>query len=159
MLLTTESFVKKGCSQRRPGIHTEKHSATGWGGGWGDGINDENKYYGGLFMASNVDDSVRLWNMKINNPGFMGDCENLKTTLCNEIVPKKNELFWLTDSCPHESLPINKNIYRQWFRYVTSNVGLWYARYSTENRLGIKPACPIDYNFYKEKNIMQHKKI
>ena len=40
---------------------------------------------------------------------------------------------------PHESLPLPKGTYRQYFRLVTSDVNVWYSKHSTPNPLGIKP--------------------
>jgi len=50
-----------------------------------------------------------------------------------------------TDSTPHESVPMNEHVYRQYFRVVTSNVGVWYSKHSTANRLGVVPpsSCEI----------------
>ena len=49
------------------------------------------------------------------------------------------QLYWLTDRTPHESLPLGKGTYRQFFRIVTSDVSLWYKDHSTANPLGVKP--------------------
>ena len=49
------------------------------------------------------------------------------------------EMVWMTDSTPHESLPLKKGTYRQYFRLVTSQVSVWYADHSTPNPLGITP--------------------
>jgi hypothetical protein len=150
-LSITESNVTKGNTHRRSGIHTEKHNNLGWGAGWGSGSSSNNKLYGGLFLASNIGNSTRAWNMEVNDPKNMGCCEHLKDTLKNEIIFNKNHLYWITDSCPHESIPLKNNIHRQWFRYVTSDVGMWYAKYSTPNRLGIVQNCPINNELYDEK--------
>ena len=55
-------------------------------------------------------------------------------------------MYWMTDSCPHESMPLPELTYRQWFRYVTSAVSVWYEKHSTKNRLGIKPNCQIIFD-------------
>lgn len=138
----SESIVKPNNSQRRGGIHTEKHPESSWGGsagGWGGG----HKSGSGLFMASTVENSCQMWNVNIETPGLMGDCEHLRDSLGQGTFMKKGELFWLTDSCPHESRPLEKETYRQWFRFVTSNVDVWYKKHSTANRLGIQPSCKI----------------
>jgi hypothetical protein len=143
-LSITETNVKANMSQRRSGIHTEKHSSASWGGGggWGNGSHINNQYTG-IFMASTVDNSCRLWNKHIDTPGHMGDCSHLESILGEPTFLEKNELVWMTDSCPHESMPVKKDVYRQWFRFVTSEVNLWYKDYSTENRLGVLPSCRI----------------
>ena len=45
----------------------------------------------------------------------------------------------MTDRTPHESLPLKTGTYRQFFRLVTSRVGLWFADHSTPNPFGIVP--------------------
>ncbi len=137
-LSISENMVIKNNSQRRGGIHTEKHQENRWGGGstgWGGRK--------GLFMASTVDNSCRAWDVHIENTGVMGDCEYLRNSLGEGELMKANELIWMTDSCPHESMPLEKDTYRQWFRFVTSEVGLWYEKHSTSNRLGVIPNCKI----------------
>ena len=57
---------------------------------WGRGIYDENyenfyEYIGGIYMASNVADSTRIWNCKVKNPsevvGPLGDLQHMKSYL------------------------------------------------------------------------------
>lgn len=140
-LTITETVVAQGKSQRRPGIHTDKHSTSGWGGGgWGGRARSE-----GIYMASTVDSSCRAWDMHIEAPGPMGDCEHLREEL-EQVAPiymRGNSLYWMTDGCPHESLPLESKTFRQYFRFVTSKVDLWYAAHSTVNRLGVVPACRV----------------
>jgi hypothetical protein len=138
-LSITESLVQKNTSQRRGGIHTEKHQCVNWGGSGGTSWGGSQ----GLFMASTVDNSCRVWNVHIEKTGLMGDCEHLRSSLGTGEVVKKNKLVWMTDSCPHESLPLENETYRQWFRFVTSNVDVWYEKHSTPNSLGIVPSCKI----------------
>lgn len=146
-LSITETSVKQGESQRRPGIHTEKHPNAGWGGGggWGGGKPGD-KLKKGLYQTSNVDDSCKAWDILLARTGKMGDCEHLREVLEESpfgVLMKKNELYWLTDSCPHESLPLKADTERQWFRFVTSDVSIWYKEHSTANRLGVAPAAKI----------------
>ena len=47
-----------------------------------------------------------------------------------------NELAWITDRTPHESLPVNGE--RQYFRLVVGKIGAWYAHHSTAN-----PIVPV----------------
>ena len=58
---------------------------------------------------------------------------NLATTT------KANRMYWMTDRSPHESLPLKAGTYRQFFRLVTSRVGLWFEDHSTPNPKGVKP--------------------
>lgn len=135
-LTVSESLVEAGQSQRRGGLHTEKHPDLSWGGGWGGKI-------GGLYMSSTVDDSCLIWDRHIETPGHMGDCEHLREELGPGTPLKKNDLIWMTDGTPHESMPFKESAFRQFFRLVTSAVTLWYQEHSTTNRLGILPACKI----------------
>lgn len=138
-LTITETYVNKGNSQRRGGVHTEKTRLHSWGGGgvspWG-GKN-------GLFMSSNVNDSCQIWNCYVSNPGLGGDCEHLRETLGEGVKMNANQLYWMSDSCPHESLELKEDCMRQFFRLVTSDVGVWYEKHSTKNKLGIEPSCKV----------------
>lgn len=138
-LSVQESRVtEKHRTQRKPGIHTEKHSGAGWGAGNTDPIRD------GIYMASTVAASCRAWDCVVE-PGVMGDCEHLRADLEKRgpVTLLPNTLYWLTDSTPHEPLPMEPRTFRQWFRLVTHKVDLWYARYSTANPLGIVAPCEI----------------
>ena len=137
-----ESSVPQGSTQRRPGIHTEKHPGGPWGAGWGGGRVHADGYVG-VFMASTTPHSCRIWNRHVVLPGHMGDCEHLRGLLGNGETLDANELVWLSDSCPHEALPTTKPLFRQWFRLVTSDVWIWYEKHSTPNRLGVKPNCNV----------------
>ncbi len=50
-----------------------------------------------------------------------------------------NRMYWMTDRTPHEWLPLKTTTYCQFFRLVTSQVGLWFADHSTPNPNGVKP--------------------
>jgi len=147
-----ESLVQPGQSQRRPGIHTETPGLLIRGGevitteisyGWGGGEYHENHCYGGIYMASTISDSCAVWEVKIDKPaeivGPGGDIDHLRSLLGNYSLMKENEIWWITDATPHESLPLKRPQYRQFFRVVTSAVSVWYKDHSTENELGIKP--------------------
>lgn len=139
-----ESTIVSRSSQRRPGIHTEGHPRTGWGGGWGHGYMTDQRR-DGIYMASTVERSCRAWDLYVEPTGNMGDCEHLRDIL--ETTPatlmRPGVLYWLTDRTPHESLPVPAGTFRQWFRLVTHKVGLWYEQHSTANPLGIQPQCSI----------------
>lgn len=148
-LTIDESFVKKGYTQRRSGLHTESAGRNLNTGGmlsdngtthWGGGID------GGIFMASNIDKSTLVYNAYINDNliGFNGDVEYLRKTLdrypnkyYKQLIPA-NRLLWITDRTPHESLPVVEDCYRQYFRLVTSNLTFWHSQHSTPN-----PLCPL----------------
>lgn len=170
-LTIQEGWVEPNESQRRPGIHTDnpgniaiknsgKYAVSAEGAGeygknyyehhWGNGvIMSADCHFGGIYMASNIPNSCRAWNCKIekdqNNGsdviGEHGSCEHLKEFLPNdnEVLMKANTLYWITDRTPHESLPLTKRTYRQFFRVVTENVSLWFADHSTPNPYGVLP--------------------
>ena len=139
-----ESNIVAGLSQRRPGLHTEGHLNVGWGEGWGSGRFD-GTCRDGLYMASTVMGSCRAYDYGVKVTGDMGDCEYLREDIERDALPvtmQANRLYWLTDRCPHESLPLNQATHRQWFRLVTHKVDLWYADHSTHNSL-VQPDCRI----------------
>ncbi len=160
-LTIQESTIKtEGASQRRGSVHTETPGVIWLEANrdvslpddvegkwevqqhvpmtvaWGRGCYDENlsthfDYVGGLYMASNVADSCRVWNCKINNlemvVGPLGDLEHVRSVLGEGETLDAGEVVWMTDSTPHESLPLPAGTHRQYFWLVTSNVSVWYA--------------------------------
>lgn len=137
-----ESFVEKGKTQRRSGLHTEGHPRRDWGGGWGKRISGAKT--GGLYMASSIGASCRVWDMHIE-PCSGGDCEPLRAAV--ERAPstdmQANALYWMHDRTPHESLSALASAYRQWFRLVAGRVDVWFSKHSSANRLGVKPGCRV----------------
>jgi hypothetical protein len=162
--------TEDGQSQRRSGLHTETpgriwHEAArdetlpDVGGkwrkqdkvpmtiAWGRGCFDKKlgffEYVGGLYMGSNVADSCRIWNCKIDDPGEvvgpLGDLEHLRSELGEGETLDAGEVVWMTDATPHESLPLKIGTSRQYFRLVTSDISVWYADHSTPNPLGVVP--------------------
>eukprot|EP01084_Bolivina_argentea_P095229 171217_1 len=147
-----ESFVKKGRTQRRPGLHIE-YPGKGPGGsaefedhGWGDGFYQKD----GIYMASNISNSCAVWNCRIVDRddkeqkeiiGHLGSIEHLRTSLSKQEKYKLEEqkLYWITDRTPHEALPMKHDGYRQFFRLVGHKLGAWYEHHSTQNPIGIKP--------------------
>ena len=156
-----ESFVEKGATQRTPGIHTESPGVVMFKGGkgklsftlrnyhWGKGgVSTNQELQGGIYIASNVPNSCKVWNCKIlppedNSPdviGEHGDIEHLRSFLppsCE--VMDANTVYWLTDRTPHEALPLSKEVYRQFVRVVTSQLTYWHEEYNTKNPLGVVP--------------------
>ncbi|XP_057291731.1 uncharacterized protein LOC130614321 [Hydractinia symbiolongicarpus] len=168
-----ESLVEEGTSQRRPGLHTEspgviyvknkmddkkcEELCIEKGSGfdqiyplpvwWGKlGYKSCHNPFGGIYMASTVDDSCEVWDCQIeadNNGNELirkyGDIEHLRSFLPESTKMKANVLYWITDRTPHESLPIKKGTYRQFFRLVTHKVSVWYEDHSTKNPNGVVP--------------------
>ena len=104
---------------------------------------------GGIFIASSVRNSCRLYNCKIvRDPtnsseiiGENGDCEHIKEFLPadKEVVLEENKLYWITDRTPHKSLPLENGTYLQFIRVVTANLSHWSAHHSTPNPCGVQP--------------------
>lgn len=143
-----ESFVEAGKCQRRSGLHIESPGTLAAKGvytkdryDWGCGIvnHDRSRVEGGIYMASNVASSCRLWNEKISDPqmaaGKLGDMEHMRDLLGDGIDMKPGTIYWLTDATPHESLPAKEDCYRQFFRLVTSSLSAWYPDHCTANPL------------------------
>lgn len=56
---------------------------------------------------------------------------------------QKNELFWITDRTPHESMPVEEATHRQFFRLVAGKIDCWFAAHSSPNPLGTLPHARI----------------
>lgn len=138
-LTVTESCVKQGMFQRRSGVHTEGTSVDNFGGGgWGGG--DWGGEKKGVYMAS-TDGSCRIWNHMTKDVDFYGALL-LPITGEPELM-EANTLYWLTDRTPHEALPVNRDIERQYFRLVSNEVSVWWKQHSTSNPLGVQPDCKV----------------
>eukprot|EP00927_Polykrikos_kofoidii_P057546 TRINITY_DN51692_c0_g1_i1.p1 TRINITY_DN51692_c0_g1~~TRINITY_DN51692_c0_g1_i1.p1 ORF type:complete len:387 (+),score=29.10 TRINITY_DN51692_c0_g1_i1:50-1210(+) len=154
-LTIQESLLLVGESQRRGGLHIDSPGAQLSQGGnyeanrvdWGCGIvrGDFSEVRGGIYMASTVPNSCRVWNVQVADPvvGELGDMEHLRDALGEGTMMEANKLYWLTDSTPHESLPLSKETYRQYFRLVTSSLTAWYPEHSTANPLGVVPDSEV----------------
>eukprot|EP00933_Yihiella_yeosuensis_P004380 TRINITY_DN108748_c0_g1_i1.p1 TRINITY_DN108748_c0_g1~~TRINITY_DN108748_c0_g1_i1.p1 ORF type:complete len:353 (-),score=59.75 TRINITY_DN108748_c0_g1_i1:171-1229(-) len=145
-----ESLVQKGVTQRRAGVHIESTKVlTKDAGGrciehmhpWGMSLGKVTS--GGLYMCSNVDDSCQVWDLGISDPlqvaAKHGCLEHLRDELGVGEQMKAGEMWWITDKTPHESLPLKEDAGRQFFRLVAGQVGVWYSKHSTPNRLGVVP--------------------
>merc|ERR1712039_885378 len=97
---------------------------------------------GGIYMASTVDNSTEIFNAVVEDPrmiGHLGSCEHLREFLGPGTMLKAGDLCWFSDRTPHESLPLPAGTRRQFFRLVTSQVGVWYVNHSTANPMGVVP--------------------
>jgi len=138
-----ESRVKKGHTQRRPGLHIECPGDLKGVGGKGQW------YYqtDGIYMASNVDHTCAAWNCRIDEQdeanviGKNGNLEHLRAVLPNnkKHLLKAHKLYWMTDRTPHEALPMKSDGWRQFFRLVSSRLSIWYEQHSTKNPIGVVP--------------------
>ena len=75
--------------------------------------------------------------------GKLGDIEHLRRCLGEGHSIKANNMIWMSDTTPHESLPLRKGTYRQYFRLVTSDISVWYSKHSTPNPYGIVPPSNV----------------
>ena len=152
-LTIQESLVSAGTTQRRCGLHTDRHlNLDNEHLKRGLGLYKHGEYditwhwggrEGGIYIASNVAQSTRVWNAFVEVPGPLGDCEHLREFLGEGESVDANELIWITDGTPHEALPADTDVYRQFFRLVTSDVDVWYDAHSTRNPLGTEPAARV----------------
>jgi len=143
-----ESWCEEGKSQRRGGLHTDSNPPGNlkpaslyknyqWGGGCTTTLKN------GIYMANNVENSCKIWPNLIENPGavqgMFGNMEHLRPLLSPGAMMSPNMLYWLTDCTPHESLPLERRAYRQFFRVVSSELSIWFECSSTKNPLGVVP--------------------
>jgi hypothetical protein len=147
-----ESFVAKGASQRRGGLHIETPGAVQdtelgetYTVGWGMGERRMNRLHGGIFFGSNVEDSCAIWPKWVvtdpQDPGVVGaggSCEHLREYLGPPVLIRAGEVYWMTDRTPHEALAQESAGWRQFFRLVVGRVTLWYSKHNTAN-----PLCPL----------------
>ena len=165
-----ESIVKKGETQRRPGVHIERPgSISALNGGrflakqpWGD--NEYSSIYwgmgswvprncggypvDGIYMATNTANSCKIYDVLINKPEEITDkYGGLDYVLSSKIKNKgyfmdPDQLYWMTDRTPHESAPVDKDCKRQFFRLVVGKISVWYSQHNTANPL-VEPDAPI----------------
>ena len=118
-----------------------------WGRGYCDERDITGHYDGGIFMASNVAHSTRVWNASIKElqdiAGPLGSLEHLRGDLGRGAVLQAGDLIWMTDSTPHESLRLPQGTARQYFRLVTGDISVWYSAHSTANPLGTVPPAAV----------------
>jgi hypothetical protein len=169
LLDNRRTTCEPGESQRRGGLHVESPSVLpvthsirdlkyamagnfvpGVEHHWGNGMmmRDES-FQGGIYMASNIADTCAVWNCRVNDPegdivGVHGNIERLRSLLGPPTMKlEANELVWMTNRTPHESLPLPPDMIcsgarRQYFRLVVGEVTAWFADHSTPNPLGTR---------------------
>lgn len=172
-LTVKESMVEQGQTQRRPGLHIESPGATlslcsfepgyepnrlardrrsRWGRGrWGGGMSaDTDRYEGGIYTASNIDDTLQVWDALVdcdndvpNIVDAHGGCEHLRPLLNSSTKLPAGDLVWMTDCTPHEASPQSTTAFRQFFRLVMPDISHWYAQHSTANSNVPLPASVI----------------
>jgi len=150
-LTVHESYVDPASAQRREGLHIEapgtilEEGAPAFSPGseheWGRGMFFEPDHYeGGIYMASSVSNTSRLYDAIVDNNSVSGivdahgGCEYLRPLFGHKGTNlKEGQLIWMTDRTPHEALPQESAGVRQFFRLVTSEVSHWFAKHSTPN--------------------------
>jgi len=167
-LTIDESPVPAGRSHRRPGLHVERPAVTSgrhvpyeavngphgtepfseykslaWGmGGCLDGLPVD-----GIFMASNVADSCKVWPVTVVDPEEVTDAhggiEHMRDFIGAGRALGAGEMCWITDRTPHESLPHDRDAHRQFFRLVVGRISVWYSRHNAPNPLGVQPDAPV----------------
>ncbi len=172
-LTIQESLVPVGTTQRRSGLHIERPGSCGrprvvelpldgyfgseyhdicWGLGYCD---KKGLPVDGIYFASNVADSSRVYDALIDRPEEVTDAhggiEPMRKYLGEGHTLKANEVCWITDRTPHESLPVRApdgdptatHVYRQFVRLVVGDISVWYSKHNTPNPTGLQPAAPI----------------
>ena len=164
-----ERYVNSGESHRRGGLHVESPGAVRpkdiadksrsyvdftFYHPWGFGALAGNYLDGGIFLASNVANTTKVWNCRVHDVcgdivGNHGSAERLRFCLENDPqyeskTLEAGELVWITDRTPHESLPVKVGTNRQFFRLVVGEIGFWFRDHSTENPLySVPKTVPI----------------
>jgi hypothetical protein len=125
---------------------------------WGGGVMIGSKFpIDGIWFCSNIAETSAVYPVLIKNPKEIttahGGIELMRPILdkmCTKKLLKANELCWITDCTPHESLPLpakniknNEPIIRQFFRVVVGDITVWYSQHNTANPLGILPNAII----------------
>ena len=149
-LTVHEGLVEAGTSQRRAGLHIESPRHTDFleepsysrrnmlMNGWGDGRVLDDEIVGGLYMASTVNHSCRVYHAlvdtaAVDSHGGLDYLRHMIPSDTHRYDMKANEVLWMTDRTPHEVVPQAKSEYRQFFRLVTSSLSIWNAAHNTPN--------------------------
>lgn len=152
-LTVEEGWVEAGETQRRGGLHIESprytqffqspgHTDGVWSGipgriGWGRGVLKDDQFIGGLYMASTISNTCRVYHALVDKSAVdtHGGLDHLA-----QLIPdaqaydmRANELVWMTDRTPHIVLAQEHREYRQFFRLVTSSLSIWNAVHNTPN--------------------------
>lgn len=120
-----EQFVRKGNTQRRGGVHIDGNwFLTGelnggvWkvGGYWG--TDREFSRHGGMIIASNYSSCAAWLGEFKGEPGAGGCCDHMKDQLATKekLIMKANVAYLTNSTCVHESLPLDKDVYRRLVR-------------------------------------------
>lgn len=108
-------------------LHTEagyRHKLYMWGGGWGssDAVTlDEDTE---LLLANSIDGSCAIWNAVQRDTSRDGDIGHLaeQYPYADAVLMKAGEVRRIGIFTPHESLPVQCTVERQFLRIVSSGV-------------------------------------
>ena len=148
-LTIDESEAKKGVPHRgarakwgralhtEAGRHPDKVYAWGSGGGWGSSHRVTLERRVKVLLANNLDDSCAIWEIEHENTSLDGDIGDMAALYpySQAIFMKAGEVHEIGILTPHESLPVQKDVRRQFLRIISSGV---HGRepYFTQNELG-----------------------
>jgi hypothetical protein len=105
-----------------------------------------------VFLLTFGRGSLRVFNCRIKDRGMigsLGDLEHMRSFVehacgaSRRRMVGKGEIVWLTDSTPHEAVPLDAAVKRQFVRVVTSSLTVWHAAHCTPNPLGIVPGPDV----------------
>jgi hypothetical protein len=149
--------VKVSGSCATPGWPEAGRTTSAWNPHLGDFHSATGVAVDGIFMASNLDATCRIWPALINEAAPVtdphGGVEQLREHLGPGQELQASQMCWFTDRTPHESLPVQapahdpdaKTVHRQFFRLVVGKISVWYTRHSTPNPLGVQPDATISH--------------
>lgn len=127
-----------------------------WGGGnptrprgWGKGRTNGIEIEDGIYMASNLQNSCKVWPYLIDKQSNVvdkyGGIEEIRSDIGEGEFMKNNNIYWMTDATPHEAMPseVQGEFIRQFFRLVVGEIAVWFSKHNTENPTGYIPDAPI----------------
>jgi len=134
-LTIDESFVRAGTPHRgarakfgralhtEAGRHPDKVYAWG-GGGWGSSHRVTLDRDVRVLLASNLDDSCAVWDAEHENTSIDGDIGDCSDQYCyaDAKLLRAGEVCEIGILTPHESLPVMRDVLRQFLRIVSSGV-------------------------------------
>lgn len=110
-------------------LHTEAGVIPGhtyiWGtAGWGSIHKVELESDVKVLLANNVDDSCAIWNAEHGNTSRDGDIGHASSLYpySDAILMKSGEVHEIGILTPHESLPVESDVNRQFLRIISSGV-------------------------------------
>lgn len=126
-LTIDEKLVRNGQSHRRGGPHTDGNYIYGWGGGWLTGSagrylpeNQHKEQYcshtGGMIIASSYSACEGWVGEFSQEPKQGGCCSHVDLSAMDNIKLNENTIYLGNSTFIHESLPVNKDVYRQLIR-------------------------------------------